>query len=223
METQRKRRILIAPSILSADFSRLGQEVKAVESAGADWLHVDVMDGHFVPNITIGPLVVKGVRASTGLVIESHLMISDPGMYIEPFAKAGSDIITFHIEACKDPKALISRIRSFGIKAGVSIKPKTELTSIDAIVDDVDVVLIMTVEPGFGGQEFMDSCVPKIKRLREYYQGDIAVDGGVNPVTAARVVEAGANVLVAGTAIFSKKDYEKAIDELRGGPKSVSD
>lgn len=210
-----KRKILIAPSMLSADFSKLGEEVKAAEAAGADWLHIDVMDGHFVPNITIGPLVVKDIRKITTLPLDVHLMISEPEKYIDQFVKAGSDIITFHIEACKDPKALISMIRSQGLRVGASIKPKTDLNLLDSVIRDLDMILVMTVEPGFGGQEFIKDTIPKIKRLKEYYKGDIEVDGGINGQNSRLVIEAGANILVAGTAVFAKGDYKKAIQELK--------
>jgi len=211
------RKILIAPSILSADFSRLGEEVKKIETAGADRIHVDVMDGNFVPNITIGPLIVRDIRKVTRLPLDVHLMISEPEKYIDDFAKAGSDIIIFHIETCRDPKGLIAKIKSHGLKAGASVKPKTDINSLDDILSDLDEVLIMTVEPGFGGQEFIKDALPKIKKLRESYKGDIEVDGGINGETSKLVIEAGANALVAGTAVFGKDDYKKAIRELRGG------
>ena len=211
------RKILVAPSILSADFTRLGEEICRVESAGADWLHIDVMDGHFVPNITIGPLVVKDARKVTGLTIESHLMISEPEKYIDAFAEAGSDVVTFHIESCRDPEAIIGSIKSYGIKAAVSVKPKTGIDSLKEILHALDMVLIMTVEPGFGGQAFMKECVSKIESLRKIYPGDIAVDGGITPETSKIAVEAGANILVAGTAVFKKSDYKKAIQDLKGG------
>ncbi|MBN1526858.1 MAG: ribulose-phosphate 3-epimerase [Candidatus Omnitrophica bacterium] len=209
------RKTLVAPSILSADFSKLGQEIRDVEKAGADWIHVDVMDGHFVPNITIGPLVVKSIRPVTGLPLDVHLMIREPEKYIEPFAKAGSDIITFHSEIETDPKEVIKLIRYFKKKVGVSIKPKTELKEIEAILPMVDMVLIMTVEPGFGGQEFIFDCLPKIEELRSRFRKDIEIDGGVNAETAKEAVAKGANILVAGNYVFSSKDYAKAIGSLK--------
>ncbi|MFA5146393.1 MAG: ribulose-phosphate 3-epimerase [Candidatus Omnitrophota bacterium] len=210
-------RILIAPSILSADFSKLGQEIKDVEKGGADWIHVDVMDGHFVPNITMGPLVVRSVRPVTKLPIDVHLMIKNPERYIESFAKAGSDIITFHIEAEGDPREIIRLIRYYKKKAGVSIRPKTDLGPIKAILAMVDMVLVMTVEPGFAGQEFMPGCADKIAELRKMFRKDIEVDGGINEMTAKEVVAKGANVLVAGSSVFGTKDYASAIRKLRGG------
>ncbi len=214
--TDMEKKILVAPSVLSADFSRLGDEVKAAEAAGADMLHVDVMDGHFVPNITIGPLVVRGIRKSTGLMVESHLMISDPARYAEEFVKAGSDMVTFHIESCGDPRGLIEKIRSAGARAGASIKPGTPVSALEGIMDSLDMILVMTVEPGFGGQSFMEGCVNKISELTKRFKGDIGVDGGINPRTAKIVREAGANLLIAGTAVFGRDDYGKAIKEIRG-------
>jgi len=209
-------KILIAPSILSADFAKLGQEVRDVEKAGADWIHVDVMDGHFVPNITIGPLVVKAIRPVTKLPLDVHLMIKNPERYIESFAKAGSDIITFHCEVEEDPKEIIKLIRYYKKKVGISIKPKTELRSIESVLPMVDMVLIMTVEPGFGGQEFILDCLPKIKEVRSVFKKDIEVDGGINEMTARDVAANGANILVAGTSVFGEKDYAQAIKKLRG-------
>lgn len=209
------QKILIAPSILSADFSKLGQEIRDVEKAGADWIHVDVMDGHFVDNITMGPVVVKSMRAVTKLPLDTHLMIKDPEKYIESFVKAGSDIITFHIESDGDPKEIIKLIRYYKKKVGISIRPKTALKSIETLLPMVDMVLVMTVEPGFGGQEFMPDCVSKIEELRKIFRKDIQVDGGVNSQTVADVVKAGANVIVAGTSIFGSKNYEEAIKKLK--------
>lgn len=209
-------KILIAPSILSADFSRLGEEVKSIEKGGADWVHIDVMDGLFVPNITIGPLVVRAIRPITSLLLDVHLMIDDPVKYVDQFADAGSDLITFHIEACRSPQDTIKRIKDKGKKAGVSIKPGTEITAIDSVLELVDMVLIMTVEPGFAGQVFMEEMVDKAKRLRTKFRGYIQVDGGINQETSAKAIEAGVDILVAGTAVFGQKDYAKAISGLRG-------
>jgi ribulose-phosphate 3-epimerase len=211
------QKILIAPSILSADFSKLGQEIRDVEKAGADWIHIDVMDGHFVPNITIGPVVVRSIRPVTKLPLDVHLMIKNPEEYVESFVKAGADIITFHIEAQEDPKEVIKLIRYFKKKVGVSIRPKTGVRSLEPVLPMVDMVLVMTVEPGFGGQEFMFDCVSKIEEVRKIFKKDIQVDGGVNETTAADVINAGANIIVAGTSVFGAKDYAAAIKKLRGG------
>ena len=210
-------KILIAPSILSADFSRLGEEIKNVEKSGADWIHVDIMDGHFVPNLTIGPVVVKAIRPVTRLPLDVHLMIENPEKYIESFAKAGADIITFHIESQNDPKEVIKLTRYFKKKVGVSIRPKTDLKAIEPILSMVDMVLIMTVEPGFAGQQFILDCLPKIENLRKIFKKDIQVDGGINESTSREVISSGANVIVAGTAVFGAEDYTKAIKNLRGG------
>ncbi|MED1864282.1 ribulose-phosphate 3-epimerase [Fictibacillus nanhaiensis] len=213
--------IKIAPSILSADFSRLGDDIKAVEEAGADYIHVDVMDGHFVPNITIGPLVVQAIRPVTKLPLDVHLMIENPDRYIEEFAKAGADIISVHVEASPHLHRTVQLIKQQGVKAGVVINPATPVDSIKHILQDVDLVLLMTVNPGFGGQAFIESVVPKIKEVSDLVktQGlniEIEVDGGVNPETARLCVEAGANVLVAGSAIYGKNDLKDAIEAIRG-------
>ncbi|MBD3378892.1 MAG: ribulose-phosphate 3-epimerase [Candidatus Omnitrophica bacterium] len=210
------RKKLIAPSILSADFSRLGDEVRAIEKAGADWVHIDVMDGAFVPNITIGPLVVRSLRPVTGMFLDVHLMIADPEKYIEPFADAGSDMITFHAEAIDSPENIIGRIREKGKKAGISIKPGTSVSRIRPVLPAVDMVLVMTVEPGFGGQSFMSDMLSKVRELRRDFDGLIQVDGGINPMTAPLALSAGADVLVAGTAVFGEDDYSSAISGLRG-------
>jgi ribulose-phosphate 3-epimerase len=211
---------MIAPSILSADFSRLGEDIKAVEAAGADVIHVDVMDGHFVPNITIGPLVVKAVRKVTDLPLDVHLMISDADSYIEDFAHAGADWITVHVEACPHLHRTIDQIRSMGKKAGAVLNPATSLTTLDQILPDLDLVMLMSVNPGFGGQSFIESSLGKIKMLRQMLdnigsKAGIEVDGGVSPATIARVTEAGANIFVAGSAVFGQDDYQASISELK--------
>ena len=212
--------VKIAPSILSADFSRLGEEVKAVEEAGADWIHVDVMDGKFVPNITVGPLVVEALRKVTDLPLDVHLMIENADLHVEDFAVAGADIISVHAEACPHLHRTVQRIKDNGARAGVVLNPATTLFALDEIIEQVDLVLLMSVNPGFGGQEFIGSVLSKIELLRNTLNEsgvelDVEVDGGVRPDNAATIKKAGANVLVAGSAIFGSDDYKKAIEELR--------
>ncbi|OGW75887.1 MAG: ribulose-phosphate 3-epimerase [Omnitrophica bacterium RBG_13_46_9] len=211
----KKPLIKIAPSLLAADFSCLASEIRRAESAGADMLHVDVMDGHFVRNITLGPFIVKAMRKVSRLPLIAHLMIEDPEKYVKEFAEAGSDMIIFHIETIKDPKGLIRQIRRFKNKAGVSIKPKTDPDSVKPLLSLIDEVLVMTVEPGFGGQKFMPDQLNKIRELRRNYKGDIAVDGGINYQTAGLAVENGANVLVAGTYLFGSKNIRGLIRKLK--------
>ncbi|RAL26469.1 ribulose-phosphate 3-epimerase [Thermoflavimicrobium daqui] len=212
--------IKIAPSILSADFARLKEEIDEIEKAGADWIHIDVMDGHFVPNITLGPLVVNAIRPHTSLPLDVHLMIEEPDRYISDFVKAGADYISVHQEACPHLHRTIYHIKEQGVKAGVVINPATPVALIEPILADVDLVLLMTVNPGFGGQKFIASVLPKIAQVRKWMEEKgldipIEVDGGVNQETARQVVEAGANVLVAGSAIFGANDRRKALAEIR--------
>lgn len=212
--------VKIAPSILSADFAKLGEEIKDVERGGADYIHVDVMDGHFVPNITIGPLIVEAIRPVTELPLDVHLMIENPDQYIEAFAKAGADYITVHVEASRHLHRTIQLIKSTGVKAGVVINPATPVESLKHIIEDIDMVLLMSVNPGFGGQKFISSVLPKIRQVKELADElnpnlEIEVDGGVNEETAKLCVEAGATVLVAGSAVFNKEDRAAAISSLK--------
>ncbi|MGG1661571.1 ribulose-phosphate 3-epimerase [Brevibacillus sp. NRS-1366] len=214
--------VKIAPSILSADFARLGDEIRDVEKGGADWIHVDVMDGHFVPNITIGPLIVDAIRPVTKLPLDVHLMIEEPDRYIPQFVGSGADWITVHQEACRHLHRTLYLIKEQGVKAGVVLNPATPLVTIEPILPDLDMVLLMTVNPGFGGQKFIHNVVPKIKELRRMLNErdlghvEIEIDGGVNAETARLCTEAGATVLVAGNAVFNQADRAQAIAAIRG-------
>lgn len=210
----------IAPSILSADFSRLGEEILSVETAGADYIHIDVMDGHFVPNITIGPLVVEAVRKVTSLPLDVHLMIENPDNYIPDFAAAGADIIVVHAEAVQHLHRTVQLIKSLGKRAGVSLNPATPLNQLDYILNDLDLVLLMTVNPGFGGQSFIDECLDKIHQLRAMLdrrgsEAELEVDGGVKLSNIAKISHAGADVFVAGSAVFGSPDYGVTINEMK--------
>jgi ribulose-phosphate 3-epimerase len=211
---------MIAPSILSADFSRLGDEIRAVEAAGADVIHVDVMDGHFVPNITIGPLIVKAVRAVTTLPVDVHLMITDPDRYLQDFIDAGADWVTVHVEACTHLHRTLAYIRDKGKKAGAVLNPATSLTTLEYVLAEVDLVMLMSVNPGFGGQSFIESSLDKIARLRRMLDAvnpaaGIEVDGGISPHTIGRVAAAGANIFVAGSAIYGHEDYQAVVRTMK--------
>lgn len=215
------KEIKISPSILSADFTRLGEEIRAVEEAGADYIHIDVMDGHFVPNITIGPMIVKAAKKVTNLPLDVHLMIESPENYIDEFASAGSDIITVHAEACRHLHSTVGMIKKAGLKAGVSLNPATPLMFLDDVLEDIDLALIMSVNPGFGGQSFIRGSLDKIARLRKMLDDkglsavELQVDGGIKIDNIAAAAKAGADVFVAGSAIFGKKDYKGIMDEMR--------
>jgi ribulose-phosphate 3-epimerase len=214
------RTIKIAPSILSSDFSRLGQQVAEAREGGADYIHVDVMDGHFVPNITIGPLVVQAVRSATQLPLDVHLMVEAPERHLPGFAEAGADILTVHVETCPHLHRTVHQIKDLGCRAGVSLNPSTSITTLEEIIPFVDLILVMTVNPGFGGQEFIKEGTSKIKRVRAMLDAcgssaELEVDGGIDVTTAPQVVEAGADVLVAGSAVYGRDNIADAIDRIR--------
>lgn len=212
--------IKLAPSILSADFARLLEDVKKVEDAGCEYLHIDVMDGHFVPNITLGPSLVKSLRNDVNMVFDAHLMIENPDQYIKDFVDAGCDLIVVHQEACRHLHRTIQNIKSHGIKAGVALNPATPVETIKHVLSEVDMVLIMTVNPGFGGQSFIEGMIPKIKELKDVIDArnlnvDIQVDGGIKPENVNKVVEAGANIIVAGSAIFNSNNISETVQLFR--------
>ncbi len=210
--------IKIAPSILASDFGALREDVLAIEKAGAEWAHIDIMDGHFVPNLSMGPDIVKSIREASGLFFDCHLMVENPRMFVEPFVKAGAELITFHQECVEDMDELIDYIHSFGVKAAVAIKPATSEETIFPVLHKLDMVLVMSVVPGFGGQKFMPEVLDKVKNIRAHKDGkniDIQMDGGINAETAALAAKAGVNVFVAGSAVFAKPPYVETIAQIR--------
>ncbi|MBI4964636.1 MAG: ribulose-phosphate 3-epimerase [Desulfomonile tiedjei] len=214
------RKILVSPSLLSADFSRLGEEIQAVQDAGADWLHIDVMDGHFVPNITIGPMIVAAAKKVARVPLDVHLMIADPDYYVEAFHEAGADVLTVHPEATHHLHRTLTRIRELGMKSGAALNPSTGLESVKHVLAELDVIMLMTVNPGFGGQSFIPTMLPKVRACREMidssgYQILLEVDGGVSPKTAPALARDGADVFVAGSAVFGNPPYRAIIGQLR--------
>lgn len=212
--------IKIAPSILSADFGNLKEEITAVEKAGADLLHIDVMDGNFVPNLSIGPVVVKSVRSASKLFFDCHLMVQNPGMFVEPFVKAGADLITVHAECVGDLPAMLDKIHSYGVNAAVAINPATSASAVEGILGKADMILVMSVVPGFGGQKFMAEVLDKVREIRNMPGGKdimIEIDGGINKDTAKEAAKAGVDILVAGSAVYGAESYKEAIDEIRAG------
>jgi ribulose-phosphate 3-epimerase len=214
------RRVLVSPSLLSADFGRLAEEVRAVEAAGADWVHVDVMDGRFVPNLTLGPVVVQAIKRVATRPLDVHLMMVEPERYIDAFAEAGADLLTVHVETCPHLHRTLQQIRQAGARPAVVLNPATPLSAVEEVLGEVEMVLLMSVNPGFGGQRFIEGTVEKVRRLRAMLDArglsaEIEVDGGINAETARRVVEAGATVLVAGSYVFGSGDYARAIRSLR--------
>jgi ribulose-phosphate 3-epimerase len=215
-----QNKILIAPSILSADFARLGDEIRSVQDAGADWIHVDVMDGHFVPNITIGPMIVSAVKKVARIPVDVHLMISNPDNYLEEFHDAGADVLTVHPEATRHLHRILTRIRELGMKAGAALNPATSLTAVEYVLAELDVIMIMTVNPGFGGQSFIRTMLPKVRALRNMIDNSeynilLEIDGGVSPETAPDLIREGADVFVAGSAVFHHPPYSEVIEKLR--------
>jgi ribulose-phosphate 3-epimerase len=209
------KKILVGPSLLAADFSNLESEIKRSVAAGADFLHCDIMDGHFVPNISFGPAIVKDIRKITDLTLDVHLMIKKPEKYLERFIDSGSDIITIHIETAKEPRKLLEDIKSAGLKAGVSLNPETPVEELKDVLDLTDMILVMTVHPGFGGQSFIDECLLKINAISKMFDQDIEVDGGINDATAKKAIEAGANMIVAGTYLFKSNNMKEDIEKIK--------